>query len=70
VLVADDDPFEGGAVAKAVVVSGGGDAAQEQEVVVAEFGFVPRELLLEEGRSVRRYVMRVVENRLLSGHPD
>ena len=38
-LVADWDPFEGGAVAEAVVKGGGGDAAEEQEVVVAEFGF-------------------------------
>jgi len=65
-----DDPFEGGAVAEAVVEGGGGDAAQEQEVVVAEFGFVSGELLLEERGSVRGYVMRVVENRPLSGRPD
>ena len=65
-----DDPFEGGAVAEAVLEGGGGDATEEQEVVVAEFGFVSGELLLEERGSVRGYVMRVVENRPLSGRPD
>jgi hypothetical protein len=40
VLVADGDPFEGGAVAEAVVIGGGGDAAEEQEVVVAVLGVV------------------------------
>jgi hypothetical protein len=45
VLVADGDPFEGGAVAEAVVECGG-DAAQEEEVDVAEFGFVFGELSL------------------------
>jgi hypothetical protein len=65
-----DDPFEGGAVAEAVVAGGCGDAAEEQEVVVAEFGFVFGELLLEECGSVRGYAMRVVENGLLSRRPD
>jgi hypothetical protein len=45
-LVLVDDPFDGGAIAEAVVEGGGGDPAEEEEVVVAEFGFVFRELHL------------------------